>query len=86
MEFPIADKQQLQRQLDILRLFRYINEPTYFKDFVEIASSYSVESNIEAYTVSFEDSSMVIEGLMKKFLEPAGGEGVLLLLPSRVAS
>lgn len=52
ISFSIADKQQLQKQLDILRLFRYISQPSYYKDFEEIAKTYSIEKNIDGYTVS----------------------------------
>lgn len=50
--FLIADKQHNQIQQDILRLFRYVNQPSYYKDHVEIANSYSLEANVQQYSVS----------------------------------
>lgn len=50
--FSLGDKIFLERQKNILRLFRYINQPTYYKDLAELSNTYSVETNVEAYSVS----------------------------------
>ncbi|KOB74357.1 Storage protein 1, partial [Operophtera brumata] len=38
-----------ERQLDILQLFSHIQEPTYIKKFQDIASSWSIEKNIDQF-------------------------------------
>ncbi|KAF2896224.1 hypothetical protein ILUMI_09950 [Ignelater luminosus] len=48
--FKTADKQHNQIQHDILRLYKYVNQPSYYKDHVEIANSYSLEANIQQYS------------------------------------
>lgn len=40
-------------QKDIFRLFKYINQPSYYKDHVEIAHTYKFHENANLYTVSF---------------------------------
>jgi len=39
----IEDQVLLERQKDILKLFKFINQPSYYKDFLEVASKFSVQ-------------------------------------------
>ncbi|EFA09144.1 hexamerin 3 precursor [Tribolium castaneum] len=45
----ISDKGLLQKQKDVLRLFRYVNQPSYYKDFNEIAQNFDLEQNYNNY-------------------------------------
>jgi hypothetical protein len=46
-----------QKQKDVWRLFKYINQPSYYKDHVEIAHNYHLSKNVAAYSVSTTWSS-----------------------------
>jgi hypothetical protein len=49
-EQKITNKQFLERQRDVLRLFRHVNQPSYYKDHVEIAQSYNIHGHYDYYT------------------------------------
>jgi hypothetical protein len=49
-EQKITSKQFLERQRDVLRLFRHVNQPSYYKDHVEIAQSYNIHGHYDYYT------------------------------------
>jgi hypothetical protein len=39
-----------QKQKDVWRLFKYINQPSYYKDHVEISHNYHLSKNVAAYS------------------------------------
>jgi len=48
--YKVVDKQLLARQKDILRLFKYVNQPSYYKDHVDIAQNFKLfEDNLDSY-------------------------------------
>ncbi|KAF2892662.1 hypothetical protein ILUMI_13512, partial [Ignelater luminosus] len=44
------DKQHLDRQKNILRLFKYVNQPSYYNDHIEIAKTYNIEDHLDQYS------------------------------------
>ncbi|KAK9693306.1 Hemocyanin, all-alpha domain [Popillia japonica] len=51
-KYKIDDKALLEKQLNTLRLYKYINQPLFDKDFVDIAHSYDPEAHLDLYTHS----------------------------------
>ncbi|XP_044272322.1 hexamerin-like [Tribolium madens] len=49
-EHKISNKQFLERQRDILRLFKHVNQPSYYKDHVEIAQNFHIHDHYDHYT------------------------------------
>ncbi|RZC33552.1 Hemocyanin C domain containing protein [Asbolus verrucosus] len=49
-EHKFTDKQQAERQRDVLRLFRHLNQPSYYKDHVEIAQQFHLERHYDSFS------------------------------------
>ncbi|KAL3274339.1 hypothetical protein HHI36_015738 [Cryptolaemus montrouzieri] len=60
-EYKIADKDYLRKYKLILQLFSYINQPSYYKEIVEVAKEFDLEKNIDNY----EKPEVVKEFLLK---------------------
>lgn len=48
----LADKAFLEKQKDILRLFKYVNQESYYKDHVDIAKQWDIPKQISQFSVS----------------------------------
>ncbi|XP_017777164.1 PREDICTED: hexamerin-like [Nicrophorus vespilloides] len=48
--YKVADKVFLGKQKDVLRLFEYVNQPAYYKDFVEIEKEFKFEGHWDQWT------------------------------------
>ncbi|KRT83389.1 hypothetical protein AMK59_4478 [Oryctes borbonicus] len=51
-KYQISDPVQLERQLNILRLFKYVTQPLFYKDLLTIAHTYNPETKMNLYTKS----------------------------------
>ncbi|XP_017777166.1 PREDICTED: hexamerin-like [Nicrophorus vespilloides] len=49
-EYKIADKVFLEKEKDVLRLFEYVNQPAYYKDFIEIAKDFKFDGHWDQWT------------------------------------
>jgi len=49
-KYKVEDKDFLEKQLNILRMFQYVQQPLYYKEFVEIAENYHPEDHLDLYS------------------------------------
>jgi len=49
-QYKITDQGYLKWYKDVLRLFKYVHQPTHFKDHVDIAKDWHIENHLHAYT------------------------------------
>ncbi|GJQ73635.1 hypothetical protein Trydic_g13978 [Trypoxylus dichotomus] len=49
-KYQISDSVQLERQLNILRLYRYVTQPIFYKELADIATNYNPETQTTLYT------------------------------------
>lgn len=57
--FGLADKAFLAKQKDMLRLYKHVNQESYYKDHIDIAKSWQIKDNVNAYTVSLASSAFL---------------------------
>jgi hypothetical protein len=66
--YKVGDKVFLEKQKDVLRLFNYINQPSYYKDFVEIADAFKFEGMYQAQWTKPEYAKEFYHMYQKDFL------------------
>ncbi|KAF2901629.1 hypothetical protein ILUMI_04554 [Ignelater luminosus] len=62
-QYKLHDKDYLTQYKDVLTLFKYVHQRTYYKYHVDIAKDYSIEHNLNGYTVSLHFYRFLLEFL-----------------------